>query len=127
MQSMNAGSQTMTLNNVTDTPTYGVCVNGSVYGLNQDFGHNTKCRTYSMCLILSVGAFLIQGPLRFVGKDLDNYRKKRDDKNKKRRKEHGLTNNVADIFQEFWLLKWKKRNAPKDFHFSFNKSTIKIK
>lgn len=127
MQSMNAGSQTMTLNNVTDTPTYGVCVNGSVYGLNQDFGHNTKCRTYSMSLILSVGAFLIQGPLTFVGKDLDNYRKKRDDKNKKRRKEHGLTNNVADIFQEFWLLKWKKRNAPKDFHFSLNKSTIKIK
>lgn len=127
MQSMNAGSQTMTLNNVTDTPTYGVCVNGSVYGLNQAFGHNTKCRTYSMCLILNVGAFLIQGPLAFVGKDLDNYRKKRDDKNKKRRKEHGLTNNVADIFQEFWLLKWKKRNAPKDFHFSLNKSTIKIK
>lgn len=127
MQSMNAGSQTMTLNNVTDTPTYGVCVNGSVYGLNQAFGHNTKCRTYSMCLILSVGAFLIQGPLTFVGKDLDNYRKKRDDKNKKRRKEHGLTNNVADIFQEFWLLKWKKRNAPKDFHFSLNKSTVKIK
>lgn len=127
MQSMNAGSQTMTLNNVTETPTYGVCVNGSVYGLNQGFGHNTKCRTYSMCLILSVDAFLIQGPLTFLGKDLDNYRKKRDDKNKKRRKEHGLTNNVADIFQEFWLLKWKKRNAPKDFHFSLNKSTIKIK
>ena len=59
MQSMNAGSQTMTLNNVTETPTYGVCVNGSVYGLNQGFGHNTKCRTYSMCLILSVDAFLI--------------------------------------------------------------------
>lgn len=63
MQSMNAGSQTMTLTNVTDTPTYGVCVDGSVYGLNQDFGHNTKCRKYSICLILSVGTFFNLGPL----------------------------------------------------------------
>lgn len=63
MQSMNAGSQTMTLNNVTDTPTYGVCADGSVYGLNQDFGHNTKCRKYSICLILSVGTFFNLGPL----------------------------------------------------------------
>lgn len=55
MRSLNAGSQTMTLNNVTDTPTYGVCVNGSVYGLNQGSGHETKCRKYSICLILNVG------------------------------------------------------------------------
>ena len=71
--------------------------------------------------------FFNLGPFNICRKDLDNYRKKRDDKKKKRRKEHGLTNNVAAIFQEFWLLKWKKRNAPKEFHFSLNKSTIKIK
>ena len=45
MQSIDVGgAQSMTLNNVTDTPTTGVCINGSIYGLNQDFGHNQKCR-----------------------------------------------------------------------------------
>ena len=43
----------MTLNTVTDTPTYGVCINGSVYGLNQAIDsqtghdHSQRCRKYS--------------------------------------------------------------------------------
>ncbi|XP_068719046.1 sushi, von Willebrand factor type A, EGF and pentraxin domain-containing protein 1-like [Montipora capricornis] len=45
MQSIQISStESMTLNNVTETSTYGVCLNGSVYGLNQGFGHSTKCQ-----------------------------------------------------------------------------------
>ena len=51
MQSIQAGSESMTLNNVSETPTYGVCVNGSVFGLNQGItpsgDHSQRCRKYS--------------------------------------------------------------------------------
>lgn len=44
-------SQTMSLNTVTDTPTVGVCIDGSVYGLNQGLDktgdHSQRCRKYS--------------------------------------------------------------------------------
>lgn len=43
-----SSSQTMTLNTVTDTPTVGVCIDGSVYGLNQGLDqsgdHSQRCR-----------------------------------------------------------------------------------
>ena len=40
-------TQSMNLNSVYETPTIGVCIDGSVYGLNQDVGHNQKCRKSS--------------------------------------------------------------------------------
>ena len=40
-------TQNMSLKRVNDTPTIGVCVDGSVYGLNQDVGHSQKCRKSS--------------------------------------------------------------------------------
>ena len=50
-QSMNAikvsNTDTMSLNTVYETPIIGVCVDGSVYGLNQDVGHSQKCRKSS--------------------------------------------------------------------------------
>lgn len=42
-----SNSETMSLNTVYETPTIGVCVDGSVYGLNQDVGHSQKCRKSS--------------------------------------------------------------------------------
>lgn len=58
MQSIEvSGSESMTLNNVTDTPTYGVCVNGSVFGLNTGFDfltqtdHSQRCRKWSKMFI----------------------------------------------------------------------------
>ena len=40
-------TQNMSLNSVYETPTIGVCIDGSVYGLNQDVGHSQKCRKSS--------------------------------------------------------------------------------
>ena len=42
-----SNTETMSLNTVYETPTIGVCLDGSVYGLNQDVGHSQKCRKSS--------------------------------------------------------------------------------
>ena len=46
-------SESMVLNNVTETPIYGVCINGSVYGLNTGFSnqvdHSQRCRESVDC------------------------------------------------------------------------------
>ncbi|XP_067041101.1 sushi, von Willebrand factor type A, EGF and pentraxin domain-containing protein 1-like [Acropora muricata] len=39
-----SSSERMTLNTVNETETYGVCVNGSVFGLNPTSGHNQRCQ-----------------------------------------------------------------------------------
>ena len=39
-----SSSERMILNTVNETATYGVCVNGSVFGLNPSAGHNQQCR-----------------------------------------------------------------------------------
>ena len=43
-------SQNIELNDVAETPIYGVCVNGSVYGLNKGVSnhvdHSQRCRKY---------------------------------------------------------------------------------
>lgn len=45
-----SSSQSMMLNAVKDTPTYGVCIDGSVYGLNQgttnNVDHSQRCRKF---------------------------------------------------------------------------------
>lgn len=49
-----SSSERMILNTVNETATYGVCVNGSVFGLNPSFGHNQRCRKsfqISLCTI----------------------------------------------------------------------------
>ena len=42
-----SNKETMNLNTVYETPTIGVCLDGSVFGLNQDVGHSQKCRKSS--------------------------------------------------------------------------------
>ena len=55
MQSIKVSdSDDMQLNNVTETPIYGVCIDGSVYGLNTGYSnnvdHSQRCRKYWKCV-----------------------------------------------------------------------------
>lgn len=49
-----SNTDSMSLETVHETPTVGVCVQGSVYGLNQDVGHSQKCRKSSKRLCRAV-------------------------------------------------------------------------
>lgn len=42
-----SNDETMVLNTVEETPTTGVCIAGSVYGLNQGLDHSQRCRKSS--------------------------------------------------------------------------------
>ena len=47
-----SNTETMSLNTVDETPIIGVCVDGSVFGLNQNPGHSQKCRKLSISCVV---------------------------------------------------------------------------